>query len=205
MQGLPTGSASLHAPGMLKPQLADGWLMYETEAFPPRLAADGPTTTVVLSYDARELKEQTINDGLACLVFLDGSIDVVDLATTARRHIVSGPRNISNARIDDGRVVCLEDAQRILIFDLSQPVPVGRELPDPTAAWDRFELYGTSVIAYDSASGLWAGDLLKDPVRWKPLVLPEGYLFDDFDVYGPDIVGSIALPTEELNIYLIRP
>ncbi|MHB8740611.1 MAG: cell wall-binding repeat-containing protein, partial [Coriobacteriia bacterium] len=205
MQGLPTGSAYLHAANMLKPQLADGWLMYETEAFPPQLVADGPTTPVVLSNDAQELKEQTVNDGLACLVFLDGSIDVVDLTTAARRHLVTGPRNISNVRIDDGRVVCLEDAQRILVFDLSEPVPVAHELPDPTASWDRFELYGTSIIAYDATSGLWAGDVVKDPVRWKPLVLPEGYMFDDFDVYGPDIVGSIALPTEELNIYLIRP
>lgn len=194
-----------HAPGMLKPQLADGWLMYETEAFPPLLAADGPTATVILSNDARELQEQTLGDGTACLVFLDGSVDVVDLTTGVRRRLITGPRNITNVRIDDGRVVCIEDGQRILVLDLSETAPVARELPDPTAAWDRFELYGTSIIAYDATSGLWASDLVKDPARWKPLVLPAGYMFDDFDVYGPDIVSSIALPTEELNIYLIRP
>ncbi|MBN2840284.1 MAG: cell wall-binding repeat-containing protein [Coriobacteriia bacterium] len=205
MQTLPAGSSSLYAPGMLKPQLAGGWLMYETEEFPPKLAADGPTVTVFVSSDARDLKEWTLSDGLACLVFLDGSIDVVDLTTGVRRHLITGPRNTSNARIDDDRVVCLEDGQRILVFDLSEAAPAARELPDPTAAWDRFELYGTSIIAYDATSGLWASDLVKDPVRWKPLVLPAGYMFDDFDVYGPDIVGSIALPTEELNIYLIRP
>lgn len=204
-QALPAGPASLYGPGMLKPQLADGWLMYETEDFPPKLAADGPTVTVFVSSDARDVKEWTLNDGLACLVYLDGSIDVFDLATLGTRHLVTGPRNISNVRIDDGFVVCLEDAQRVLVFDLTEPVPVARELPDPTAGWDRFELYGTSIIAYDSGSGLWAGDLVKDPVRWKPLVLPAGHMFDDFDVYGPDIVGSIALPTEELNICLIRP
>ncbi|PKQ19871.1 MAG: hypothetical protein CVT66_08065 [Actinobacteria bacterium HGW-Actinobacteria-6] len=205
MQALPSGVSALYSQNILKPQLADGWLMYETEDYVPWVYADGSSHTVALSDDASEFKERTLGDGKACLLYWDGSIDVVDLATGVRRTLTGEPRNLSNIRIDDGRVVCLENSERILVFDLSEETPVARELLDPTASWDRFELYGTSIVAYDSASGLWAGDLMKDPVRWKPLLLPDDYMFDDYDVYGSDIVASIAEPTEQVNIYLIRP
>jgi len=64
---------------------------------------------------------------------------------------------------------------------------------------------GLHSRVHDSASGLWAGDLVKDPVRRKPLVLPADYWLDGFDIYGPDIVASIAEPTEQTNVYLISP
>ncbi|HSQ22225.1 MAG TPA: hypothetical protein VLQ52_05500, partial [Coriobacteriia bacterium] len=206
-QQLPTGAASLYAQSLLKPQLADGWLMYETEEDPPWVLADGLTSggTVVLSSDASEFKERTLADGKAVLLYLDGSIELRDLATGLHEPLSSEPRDLSNVRMDDGRVVCLEDSERILVFDLREGDPVARELLDPTASWDRFELYGTTIVAYDSASGLWAGDLVKDPVRWKPLVLPEGYGLDDFDIYGPDIVASIGGSEEQMNVYLISP
>lgn len=204
MQQLPSGSAFSYSPFMLKPQLVDGWLMYEDDADPPWLCVDGPGYTLAWD-DAEQYKETTLADGMMCRLYLDGSIDVVDLGTGVGTLISSEPRNLSNIRIDDGRVVCLEDSERILVFDLAEETPVARELLDPTASWDRFELYGTTIVAYDSASGLWAGDLMKDPVRWRRLTLTDDYMFDDYDIYGPDIVASIADSSEEMSVYLISP
>lgn len=203
---LPSGAPSLFGAHLRRPEIADGWLMYETDGTPSTLEAAGAARTVALSGDVTGLKERTLGDGYACLLYWEGMIQVVDLSTGASRTITTEPRDLSNVRIDDGRVVCLEDSQRVLVFDLSEAIPVARELPDTTVSWTGFEISGTSIIAYDEASGLWAGDLVKDPVRWKPLVLPAGYGgLDDFDVYGPAIVVSVPPPLGEMDICLIRP